>query len=215
MPPPGLAASVVILPLVDEPTRQALLRPELVRLPDCEVPGGWGRPRFMACTPQDELETKQLLYSSGVATAIKLGDVWCWYEEAFYNGFVGVVKAESKHVAEDDPVLTGRLRGIWKNLNAPEVADTLLVQNFNTQEVARCSSSGTSQDESVIGRAWPTGGSDTVDKPTADAKFASNQLAKDFNITKICLESFCRKRLGVWLRADVPDSCRVRVRLCA
>ena len=45
------------------------------------------------------------------------------------------------------------------------------------------------KNESAIGRVWARGGADILDKPADDNPFAHQQLAKDFNITKICLEA--------------------------
>ena len=45
------------------------------------------------------------------------------------------------------------------------------------------------KNESAIGREGARGGADILDKPADDNPFAHQQLAKDFNITKICLEA--------------------------
>ncbi len=46
------------------------------------------------------------------------------------------------------------------------------------------------KDESAIGPVWASGCAETIDKPGDDDQFARQQLAKDFNITKICLKAF-------------------------
>ncbi len=46
------------------------------------------------------------------------------------------------------------------------------------------------KNESAVGRVWASGHDETVDKPANDKQFARQQLAEDFNITKICLEHF-------------------------
>ena len=46
------------------------------------------------------------------------------------------------------------------------------------------------QNESAVGRVWASSGTETIDKPADDKQFARQQLAKDFNITKICLKFF-------------------------
>ena len=53
MPPEGTAASIVISPLVDRVTREALLQPASTRLPTAEVSDGWSRHCFRA-TDRDE-----------------------------------------------------------------------------------------------------------------------------------------------------------------
>ena len=45
------------------------------------------------------------------------------------------------------------------------------------------------KDESAIGRVWASGRAETIDKPADDKQFARQQLAKDFNITKIYLKA--------------------------
>ncbi len=37
---------------------------------------------------------------------------------------------------------------------------------------------------------WASGRAEIIDKPAYDKQFARQQLAKDFNITKICLKAF-------------------------
>ena len=46
LPPRGVAGTLDILPLVDGFTREALLNPQLLRLPDDEVDPSWSKPRI-------------------------------------------------------------------------------------------------------------------------------------------------------------------------
>ena len=65
------------------------------------------------------------------------------------------------------------------------------------------------KDESAIGRVWTGGRAETVDKPADDWQFAHQQLAKDFNITKIYLKAFAGGVLewgfGATCRSVVED----------
>ncbi len=48
----------------------------------------------------------------------------------------------------------------------------------------------------AIGRVWASGRVEIIDKPANDNQFTRQQLAKDFNITKICLKAFAGGRLA-------------------
>ena len=45
------------------------------------------------------------------------------------------------------------------------------------------------ENDSVIGRVWASGDIDSIVKPADDVKSVRQYLAKDFNITKICLKA--------------------------
>ena len=112
LPPEGLAASLDLLPLVDDETRAASLYPETVRLDDAEVTGSWEKPRFWANSAEDVLAVKRLLVAHGVAVPVPRREVWCWKKRPVLNGFFGVVKADCKDVPSDHPTETRKLRGI-------------------------------------------------------------------------------------------------------
>jgi len=65
------------------------------------------------------------------------------------------------------------------------------------------------KNESAIGRVWASGVGETVDQPGDDKQFARQQLAKNFNITKICLKAFAGGVLewgfGATCRSVVED----------
>ena len=65
------------------------------------------------------------------------------------------------------------------------------------------------KNESAIGRVWASGVGETVDQPGDDKQFARQQLAKNFNITKICLKAFAGGVLewgfGATCRTTVED----------
>ena len=65
------------------------------------------------------------------------------------------------------------------------------------------------KNESAIGRVWESGRAATIDKPGENSQFARQQLAKDFNITKICLKAFAGGVLewgfGATCRTTVED----------
>ena len=63
------------------------------------------------------------------------------------------------------------------------------------------------KNESAIGRVWASGRAETVDKPGDDNQFARQQLAKDFNITKIYLKAFA----GGVLEWGFGPTCRTTV----
>ncbi len=46
------------------------------------------------------------------------------------------------------------------------------------------------KNESAVGRVWAGSSAETIDRPADDEQFAHQQLAKDFNITKICFRAF-------------------------
>ena len=63
------------------------------------------------------------------------------------------------------------------------------------------------KDESAIGRVWASGCAETIDRPADDKQFARQRLAKNFNITKICLKAFA----GGVLELGFGATCRTTV----
>ena len=65
------------------------------------------------------------------------------------------------------------------------------------------------KNESAIGRVWASGSVGVMDRPADDRQFAHQQLAKDFNITKIYLKAFAGGVLewgfGATCRSIVED----------
>ena len=53
LPPKGVTASLDLIPLVDGFTREALLDPSLVRLPDSEVDASWAEPTVRLEVPEE------------------------------------------------------------------------------------------------------------------------------------------------------------------
>jgi len=80
----------------------------------------------------------------------------------------------------------------------PERATYLETKRGDDKNFA-CESYGTqlAKNESAVGRVWASGSAEAIDKPGDEQQFACQQLAKDFNITKIYFKAFAE---GLWGR---------------
>ena len=114
-------------------TREALLRPKLVRKADEDIEWNWARPKFFARSLNEDLKTKRLLYANGFATAEDPEFVGRCHGKAVGNGYFGVVKGDCKDVVDSANEMR-KLRGTCvlvpsNSLQESVPGDTLALPN--------------------------------------------------------------------------------------
>jgi hypothetical protein len=97
--------------LVQGFTREALLNPDLVRLPEHEVEKTWARPRIRVAEPDLE-PVLRLLYRLGIVVMLE-GDPWCLQDGTdVTGGLFGVEKLHSPQIECADGEMRHPLRVI-------------------------------------------------------------------------------------------------------
>ena len=92
LPPKGVAASLDLLPLVHGFTRDALLDPSLVRIPDAEVDPLWTRPQIRLAEGEDQTELLVELFHRGLLRVVDKSEIWQFQGKPVTNGMFGVPK---------------------------------------------------------------------------------------------------------------------------